>query len=65
MTQPVSVDLVKHPVLGVFYVEVNDGVDEEGAGGHCPLVGQRLIGRDWARTALFSAIKFKFNSDFK
>ena len=46
MTLPVSVGLVKHPELGVFYVEVNDGVDEEGAGGHGPLVGQRLIGRD-------------------
>ena len=45
MTLPVSVGLVKHPVW-VFYVEVNDGVDEEGAGGHGPLVGQRLIGRD-------------------
>ena len=46
MTLPVSVGLVKHPELGVFYVEVNDGVDEEDAGGHGPLVGQRLIGRD-------------------
>ena len=46
MTLPVSVGLVKHPVMGVVYVEVNHGVDEEGADGHSPLVGQRLIGRD-------------------
>ena len=45
MTLPGSVGLVGHPVMGVVYVEVNDGMDEEDAGGHGPLVVQRLIGR--------------------